>query len=98
MFDDAQIAYNGIAACVDLLEQQKTSFKAYALPNKIFVIEIGDFALHTHPKIYERLLDNYKAYLFSLQNNDHFRRFATRQPFRFMRSMVLKITKGNVSY
>ena len=98
IFDDAQIAYNGIAQCVEHLEQQTMPFKAYALPNKVFVIEIGDFPLHKHPKIYERLLGNHRSYLFSLQNNDHYRRFATRQPFRFMRSMVLRFTKGNVSY
>jgi hypothetical protein len=98
VFDDAQIAYNGIAECVDHLEEQGVAFKAYALPNKIFVIEMGEFPLHKHARIYERLLSNHRSYLYSLQNNDHYRRFATRQPFRFLRSMVLRVTKGNVSY
>src|SRR5690606_31292405 len=70
VFDDAQIAYNGIANCVGHLEEMGTQFEAYVLPHKIFVIEIGDFTLSRHPEIYKRLLSNHKAYLFSLQSND----------------------------
>jgi Methyltransferase domain len=98
MFDDAQITYNGLRDCIDHLEQRSTQFNAYALPDKIFVIEIGDFALHAHPRVYERLLNNHKAYLFSLQDNDRFRRFANRTPFRLLRRFLVKVRGGNVSY
>jgi hypothetical protein len=97
MFDDAQITYNGLANCVDYLRERDIEFEAYVLPDKIFVIEIGDFPLHSHPKIYERLVSNHKAYLFSLQDNDRYRRFANRTPFRLVRNFILRARRSNVS-
>jgi hypothetical protein len=98
MFDDAQITYNGLASCIEYLKHNSVEFNAYALPNKVFVIEIGDFPLHAHPRVYERLLNNYGSYLFSLQFNDHYRRFANRKPFRIIRNLLMKVRKENVSY
>ena len=97
IFHDAQITYNGIADCLDHLRRKSIEFRAYVLPHIVFVIEIGDFPLHKNPKILERLIDNHHSYLFSLQNNDNFRRFANRFPFRQYRNFVAKIKKANVS-
>jgi predicted O-methyltransferase YrrM len=97
VFHDAQITYNGIADCLDYLQQRSIEFRAYVLPHIVFVVEIGDFPLHRNPKIMERLIDNHHSYLFSLQNNDNFRRFANRFPFRQYRNFVAKIRKSNVS-
>ncbi len=97
IFHDAQITYNGIAACISLLEENNLNFRAYALPHILFVIEIGDFPLHKHEIIAERLRDNYQSYLYSLKDNDHYRRFATRFPFGAMRRLMFKIRGGNVS-
>lgn len=97
VFHDAQITYNGIADCVDYLRKNSYSFHAYSLPNIIFVIEMGDFAIHKDPKIVQRLIDNHESYLFSLQNNDEFRRFANKFPFRQLRNMVARARGGNVS-
>lgn len=97
VFHDAQITYNGIAASIKHLEENSRRFHAYGLPNFVFVIEIGDFPLHRNPRIVERLVDNYHSYLFSLQHNDNYRRFATRFPFGFLRKMLVKIRGTNVS-
>lgn len=97
LFHDAQITYNGIASCVELVKAKQVPFNAYVLPNIVFVVEVGDFPLHSHPAIAERLRDNYQSYLFGLQNNDHYRRFATRFPFGALRRMLLKVRGGNVS-
>jgi len=97
VFHDAQITYNGIAECIAYLERNDIRFTAYALPNIVFVIEIGDFPLHKNAAIAERLRDNHHSYLFALQNNDHYRRFATRFPFGMLRRMMLKVRGGNVS-
>ena len=70
---------------------------AAALPHIVFVIEIGEFPLHKHTIIAGRLRDNYHSYLYSLQDNDHYRRFATRFPFGAMRRLMFKIRGGNVS-
>lgn len=97
VFHDAQITYNGIANCIDLLKQGPRPFNAYVLPDIVFVIEIGDLPLHRHPRIAERLVNNHEAYLFSLQGNDEFRRFANRFPFRQLRNLKAKLRGGNVS-
>ena len=90
VFHDAQITYNGIAACIKELEEKNIDFRAYVLPHIVFVIEIGEFPLHKNAAIAERLRDNYVGYLFSLQDNDNYRRFATRFPF-WLRRMASKI-------
>jgi predicted O-methyltransferase YrrM len=96
-FHDAQITYNGIADCLEYLKQNAIRFRAYVLPHIVFVIEIGDFPLHESPGIRDRLLNNHEAYLFSLQNNDHFREFSNKLPFRVARNFISRLRKGNVS-
>ncbi len=97
VFHDAQITYNGIAACLRHLEGRGIRFKAYILPDVVFVMEIGGFPLHQNPKVLERLIDNHKAYLFSLQDNDSYRRFANRFPFGVLRRLKLKLRGGNIN-
>lgn len=97
VFHDAQITYNGIAACIEDLEKNDVKFTAYALPNIVFVIEIGEFPLHKHVKIAERLRDNHRSYLFSLRDNDRYRQFATRFPFGAIRRLIFKIRGGSPS-
>ncbi|MEO8041210.1 MAG: class I SAM-dependent methyltransferase [Acidobacteriota bacterium] len=96
-FHDAQITYNGIASCVDQLEQSGVTFHAYCLPSIVFVIEIGDFPMHNEPAIFERLVNNHQSYLYSLQDNDHFRKFANKYPFRIVRNFISRVLGGNVS-
>ncbi len=98
VFHDAQIIYNGIASCIDHLNESGTTFNAYCLPSIVFVIEIGDFPLHAEPRIFERLVNNHQSYLYSLQDNDHYRRFANRYPFRAVRNFVSRVLGGNVSH
>lgn len=97
VFHDAQITYNGIAACIEHLKESNVNFTAYVLPNIVFVIEIGEFALHKNAEIAERLKNNHLSYLFSLQNNDQYRKFATQFPFGAMRRLMFKLRGGNVS-
>jgi len=96
-FHDAQITYNGIATCIDHLKETGVPFHAYCLPSIVFVIEIGDFPLHAEPRIFERLVDNHQSYLYSLQDNDHYRKFANKYPFRTVRNFVSRVLGGNVS-
>jgi predicted O-methyltransferase YrrM len=96
-FHDAQITYNGLASCIKHLEATGVKFNAYPLPSIVFVIEVGDFPIHKEPVIMERLLNNHRSYLFSLQNNDHFRRFANKYVFRTVRNFISKVRGGNVS-
>lgn len=91
LFDDANIIYNGIADCLALLKSRNVEFRAYHLPDKVFVIEIGDFPIHRHEAVLERLLNNHQGYLYSLQSNDFYRRFVNKKPFRIYRKVMTKI-------
>ena len=97
VFHDAQITYNGIARCIDLLDRNGVTFNAYVLPDIVFVIEIGAFPINRHPAIADRLLRNHQPFLFALQDNDRYRRFANRFPFGLMRRVMLRFRGGNVS-
>lgn len=94
LFHDASITYNGIDRCLRYLDEKKIHYRAYSLPSIVFVVEIGDFPLHRHERILEMLTNNYKSYIFSLQFNDGYRRFANKAPFRLYRNVMGKL-RGN---
>ncbi|MEP6901368.1 MAG: class I SAM-dependent methyltransferase [Actinomycetota bacterium] len=91
LFHDASITYNGIANCVSHLQKNSIKFRAYSLPDIVFVIEIGDFPLHQNSAILERLTNNYQSYLYSLQSNDFYRQFVNKKPFRLYRKLMTKL-------
>lgn len=97
VFHDSQITYNGIATCVETLKAEGVRFRAYNIPHIVFVIEVGEFPIHTDEYISELLVRNHEGYLFSLQDNDRFRQFANKTPFRIARGLLAKIKGGNVS-
>jgi hypothetical protein len=88
VFHDAAVTYNGLDEAVKYLQQEGIRFRAYNLPDIVFVIEIGDFPLHKNPAITEMLLNNHTGYLYSLQANDNFRRFFNKPIFKFYRSLM----------
>lgn len=96
LFHDAQITYNGIAECVEYLEENKIGFRAYNLPSFVFAVEINEFPLHQNPKILDLLTNNHTGYLDSLRNNDNYRKFATSFPFGMIRRFYVKARKQNV--
>ncbi len=67
-FHDCQIVFRGISDILSGLEAEEVSFKAYSLPNFVFVIELNGFCLHQEPVIQTLLVDNYKAYLPSMNS------------------------------
>ncbi len=96
-FHDAQITYNGIFECIEDLKNEGADFRAYNLPSVLFVVEIGNMPIHKHPEVMRSLINNHEGYLFSLRENDRFRRFANRAPFRTMRNLYAKMRNGNAS-
>ncbi len=90
VFHDASITYNGIADSIEYLKENSIKFRAYSLPDIVFVIEIGDFPLHQNKAILERLTNNHQSYIYSLQSNDHYRQFANKKPFRLYRKLMTK--------
>lgn len=97
LFHDSQITYMGIAECLRRLEERNIRFKAYVLPHVLFVVEIGDFAIHRHARIAAMLTESHKSYLYALLDNDNYRRFANRFPFGAIRRLMLRVRGGNVS-
>jgi hypothetical protein len=91
LFHDASITYNGIDWCLKYLDEQGIAYRAFSLPSIVFVVEVGDFPLHRNARILDMLTNNYKSYIFSLQFNDSYRRFANKAPFRFYRNVITKL-------
>ena len=91
LFHDASIVYRGLFKIVQALRQEAADFRAYALPESVFVIEFNRLRLH-EPAIHGMLINNHEAFLGSLRQNDHFRQFATRLPFRVLRQIKARIT------
>ncbi len=91
VFHDACIIYNGLADCVKYLQDHKIKFRAYNLPDTVFVIEIGDFPLHDNPQMMDILTNDHEGYLTSLKLNDYYRQFATKKPFLIYRKIVAKL-------
>ena len=95
VFHDAAVTYNALDECVKYLQINGFAFRAYNLPDIVFVIEIGDFPLHRHSKIIEMLLNNHVGYLYSLQANDLFRRFFNKPVFKLYRSIMGQGKRNN---
>lgn len=97
LFHDAAVIYNGLQNIIEDLKKKGVKFRAYHLPDVMFVIEFGDFPLHKHFQINEMLLNNYAGYLFSLQFNDHYRNFANKSIFRKYRGLRVWLKGANTS-
>lgn len=72
LFDDAHIVYRGIGRCLELLARESIPYRAYFLPRKIGVIEIGDATIHESPRVRE-LLASSTAYLYLSETLDPYR-------------------------
>jgi len=90
LFHDASVTYNGIQRCIKYLDETSAKYRAYSLPNIVFVIEIGDFPMHRNPAVLDRLTNNHSSYIYSLQSNDYYRQFANKTPFRLYRRAIAK--------
>ena len=90
LFHDAPVTYNGIEQCLRHLEKIARRYRAYSLPNVIFVVELGDFSMHRNSAVLDRLTNNHASYIYSLQSNDYYRKFANKALFRLYRRAVAK--------
>ncbi len=91
VFHDSFVIYNAIWDCIEKLKARNINFKAYNLPSVVFVIEINDFPLHKHSHIQNLLLENNRGYLFSLRQNDEYRRFTTGFPMNYIWKLCIKL-------
>jgi len=78
VFHDANIIYRGVDQFVKELAEAGRGFRAYVLPESVFVIELGNCRLNECAVIRPLLVNNYKGYLWSLMTNDQFRQIVRR--------------------
>ena len=91
LFHDAHIVYLRLEKILKELEQEKVVFRAYHLPDVVFVIEFGECRLHANPAIQHMLVNNHVGYLASLKLNDHFRAFTNRPIFKALRGIKAQL-------
>ena len=89
-FHDAQIVYHGLRQFIQHLTERSLSFRAYTLPDCVFVVEFGSCAISQCPHIQAMLVNNYQAYLWSLLANDEYRQTCRRPLFRLLRKLDAK--------
>ena len=85
VFHDANVVFAGIAAFLAELEGAGRAFKAYVLPDALFVIELGEGHLIRDPRVMECFMNSWKGYLFALKALDWYRAVLNKPLFRLLR-------------
>jgi hypothetical protein len=90
VFHDAHAIYRGLDEFIrcDLIQPGR-SFRAYPLPDVVFVVQLGTSHLHECSEIRSILENNHEAYLHSLMANDQFRQIALHPTVMFLRKVRL---------
>jgi hypothetical protein len=93
-FHDAHAIYRGLDEFIrhDLVPSGR-AFRAYALPDVVFVIELGASNLHEQPEIRTMLENNYQPYLASLMINDRYRQIALHPAIMFLRRLRIRFRR-----
>ncbi len=89
-YHDANIVYNGIHSFIEILRQRAIPFRAMHLPDCIFLIELGEPVACDSKIIHAMQRESYSGYLWSLRENDGFRKFFNLPLFKFCRTVRMK--------
>lgn len=84
-FHDANIVYNAISAFLIELTELQRQFRAYVLPDAVFVVELGSCYLSEEEPLKSLKAQHYQAYLFALESNDWYRAVLNKPLFRKLR-------------
>jgi hypothetical protein len=84
-FHDSHVVFTGLAKVVESLKADGAVFRAYALPQNVFVVELGAFSIHQSPAIVPTLINNYEAYLAGLTSMEHYRDVYNSLPVKVIR-------------
>lgn len=90
LFHDSAIIYKALLKIIKDLETEGVKFKAYNIPDYVFVIEFGDFPMHKTESINNMLINNHVGYLNSLYFTEPYRKFTMKPIFRFVRAIKHK--------
>lgn len=86
-FHDCNLIYEGFAKIVAGLEDEGIAFRAYPLPDILFVLETGDLAVHRHDAVLGRLMRGDLPVLHAARADQSYRDYANRPVFRAIRSV-----------
>lgn len=84
-FHDANVVFAGIDAFLAELESAGTAFRAYPLPDAVFVIELGEGTLLHDARMKEVLAESWRSYMFALRALDWYRAVLNKPLFRLLR-------------
>jgi predicted O-methyltransferase YrrM len=84
-FHDANVVFAGIDAFLAELEASGRAFKAYLLPDAVFVVELGEGQLIRDPRVLDCYMNSWKGYLFALRALDWYRAVLNKPLFRLLR-------------
>jgi hypothetical protein len=84
-FHDAAVIYRALDTLIKELAAAQRRFRAYILPDSVFVVELGDFRLGEIEPVHSLLQNNHQAYLWGLMVNDWYRETLNQPFFRFLR-------------
>lgn len=80
IFHDANIVFEGIKKAIKYLEKNELKFQAFVLPDSLFVMSFNR-KITQDSKVINKIIDNYKAYLFGLETLVPYREFAKKKGF-----------------
>lgn len=84
-FHDANVVFAGIDAFLSELESAEIAFKAYPLPDAVFVVELGEGVLLHDPRVKQALAESWRSYMFALRALDWYRAVLNKPLFRLLR-------------
>lgn len=90
-FHDCQFVFRGISNIIDSLKAEGADFRAYVLPNAVFVIEMNGFDIHNDAGIQNLLAENYKAYIPAMDTMYSYRKYCCHH---WIPKMYIRLYKG----
>jgi hypothetical protein len=87
VFHDSEMIYGGFERIVAELENEGVPFGAYPLPEILFVLEIGDLAVHRHEAVLGRLMRGDLPFIRAARSDRLYRGYANRPVFRAIRGI-----------
>jgi Methyltransferase domain len=94
VFHDSDVIYEGFERIVAGLEDDGVPFRAYPLPEILFVLEIGDLAVHRHKAVLGRLTRGDVPFLRATRAHKRYRDYVNRPVLRAIRSAKRTIRHG----
>jgi hypothetical protein len=94
VFHDSTLIFGGFEKIVARLEDDDIPFRAYPLPDLLFVLETGALAVHRHDAVLGRLMRGDLPFLHAARAHRMYREYVNRPALRAIRSVKRTIRNG----